>query len=121
MTEIKVNLEALEGFATQLEARVAQLSAAGSVPGVSNALPVGGSPAWEGQALSDAYWYAAQDAQRLLQQVKDTLAYAAQASQATLTNYRTGDAQGQENNQRIAQAIGEGEQVPGGGADGGTQ
>jgi hypothetical protein len=118
VAEIRVNLEALEGFAVQLEARVAQLSTAGNVPGVGNALPVGGSPAWEGQSLSDAYWFAAQDAERLLQQVRETLRYAAEASHATLTNYRTGDAQGRENNMRIAEAIVGGEQVPDGPSDG---
>jgi HPt (histidine-containing phosphotransfer) domain-containing protein len=112
MTEIRVNLVALQGFATQLEDRVAELNSAGSVPGVSSPLPVGGSPAWEGQALSDAYWTAAQDAQRLLEALREMLAYAAQASQATVVNYRGGDAQGQENNLRIAQAIDSGRQVP---------
>lgn len=112
MTEIRVNLEALEHFAVQLEERVAQLTSAPDVPGVGRVLPVGGAPAWEGQALSDAYSYAAQDAQRLLEQVRETLRYASEASYATLTNYRRGDAQGQENNLRIAQAIRSEQQVP---------
>jgi len=109
--EIRVNLEALDAFADLLEERLAALGA-GSIPGAGSPLPVGGEPAWEGQALSNAYWYSAADARALLDQIRDVLDWASTATRQTATNYRGGDVNSADNNLRIARAIASGQDVP---------
>jgi hypothetical protein len=111
--DIKVNLEALDAFADQLEQRLAALGTA-QIPGAGTPLPVGGEPAWEGQALSNAYWYSAADARDLLDRIREVLDWAETATRQTAQNYRGGDVNSADNNLRIAQAIASGQDVPGG-------
>jgi len=111
--EIKVNLQALDAFANQLEERLAALGT-GQIPGVGMPLPVGGEPAWEGQALSNAYWYSAGDARDLLDRIREVLDWAETATRQTASNYRGGDVNSASNNLRIAQAISSGQDVPDG-------
>jgi hypothetical protein len=63
MEDFKVNLDALEGFADQLDQRLAALRAARRP---ASTIPLGGAPAWEGQALFDAYNLRANDIHELL-------------------------------------------------------
>ena len=67
MDDFKVNLDALSGFADQLDQRVAALRAA-RLPALT--IPLGGSPAWEGQALFDAYNSRANEVHDLLSKLQ---------------------------------------------------
>jgi hypothetical protein len=110
--DIKVNLDLLESFADQLEEQLTAIESS-DVPGVGNPMPVGGAPAWEGQALSNAYWYSSQDARDLLVAVREALAIAKTNSVETVRVYRGGDVNSAENNARIAQAIASGQTIGG--------
>ena len=90
MDDFKVDLDALEGFAGQLEQRLAALRAARR-PALT--IPLGGAPAWEGQALFDAYNSRANEVHELLASLQTEVETAVSKARAQV---RSGPRDGRE-------------------------
>lgn len=102
MEDFTVNLDALEGFAGQLEQRLAGLRAARRP---ANTIPLGGAPAWEGQALFDAYNTRANDVHELLETLQSEVQIAVDKARAQLRQVRGDDENARRNNDAHADAL----------------
>ena len=96
MDDFTVDLDALEGFAAQLEQRLADLRAAR--PPVPT-IPLGGAPAWEGQALFDAYNTRANEVHELLTSLQTEVETAVSKARAQVRSVRGTDENAEQNNQ----------------------
>lgn len=96
MADFTVNLDALDSFADQLDQRLAALRAAR--PPVST-IPLGGAPAWEGQALFDAYNRRANDVHELLTSLQSEVQIAVRKARAQAQQVRGDDENARQNNE----------------------
>jgi uncharacterized protein YukE len=108
MDNFKVDLTALEGFADQLDARLAALR---STRQVARTIPLGGAPAWEGQALFDAYHERANDAYELLETLRSEVETAVRNARDQARQVRETDQNSQQNNQTNENALDAGGQA----------
>lgn len=95
MDDFKVDLDALEGFAAQLEQRLAGLRAARRP---ATTIPLGGAPAWEGQALFDAYNSRTNDVHELLSQLQTEVQLAVTKARDQASQVRGTDENSRRNN-----------------------
>jgi len=102
MDDFSVNLDALEGFAGQLEQRLSALRAARPP---APTIPLGGTPAWEGQALFDAYNSRANDVHDLLTTLQAEVQTAVEKARSQLTQVRGDDENARHNNDAHVTAI----------------
>lgn len=105
MGDFRVNLDALEGFADQLQQR---LDALQSTRPVASTLPLGGAPAWEGQALFDAYYSRANDVRDLLQSLQTAVQDAVTKARDQAQQVRRTDENSEQNNRTNENALGGG-------------
>lgn len=105
MDDFTVNLDALESFADQLDQRLAALRTARRPV---TTIPLGGTPAWEGQALFDAYNSRANDVHELLTTLQSEVALAVKKARAQLTQVRGDDENARHNNDAHTDALGGG-------------
>jgi len=96
MDDFTVNLDALEGFADQLDQRLAALQAAKRP---TPTIPLGGAPAWEGQALFDAYNSRANEVHELLTSLQAEVSTAVSKARAQVRSVRGTDENAERNNQ----------------------
>jgi hypothetical protein len=108
MDNFKVDLAALEGFADQLEARLEAMRTARQV---ATTIPLGGAPAWEGQALFDAYNSRANEARDLLDSLRTEVERAITNARDQARQVRETDQNSQQNNRQNETAIDAGGQA----------
>lgn len=102
MADIRVDLGALQGFADQLDQRLQALQ---STRQVVPTIPLGGAPAWEGQALYEAYTSRVTEAERLLQSLRAEVQSAVDKARDQVRNVRTTDENSAGNSRTNEQAL----------------
>jgi hypothetical protein len=102
MDDFTVNLDALEGFADQLDQRLAALRAAKRP---APTIPLGGAPAWEGQALWDAYNSRATAVEELLTSLQTEVETAVSKARAQVRSVRGTDENAERNNQAHTEVL----------------
>jgi uncharacterized protein YukE len=102
MDNFKVDLTALEGFADQLDAR---LEALRTTRQVAPTIPLGGDPAWEGQALWDAYRSRTNEVERLLETLRTEVETAITNARDQVRQVRGTDQNSAQNNQTNENAM----------------
>jgi len=102
MADLTVNLDELEAFADQLEQRLEALRAARPP---TPTIPLGGIPAWEGEALWDAYNSRTNEVHELLVNLQTEVGVAVSKAREQARQVRGTDQNAERNNQAHANVL----------------